>query len=646
MTRNHVSLILILMLILPVLTLADAGHGQPFYGDYMSLGLYAKYMEVYRNLDHIIEEKDHKRAMVLAHEFISESPSIARGYFLKFLAGVLKKDLTIVSQSLREMTDKYVVMPRLYRQIQGLAKLPEDPEFKEQVKKEVEGFFNKREIFLKEKLKQKVNRKAILKELVMINDLAGDEDDFLAYIKEVFPYEFNFINSFPEIRKDRSDKRFRDMKKQFMERMNQWTGTAEEKVRGLLLAASELRYRNASLDFSPITDWNAHVASYIPRVLAADSKTRYYEVLSEMVAAIGEDHTNIRFPRDVWTTYSGCGVTVIYAGGKFLVRSVAGESLKKDIKPGDEIVSIGGLPTVDYLEKNKSIYPFVSRFFGHRKHYDYYRSASSLLRGKKDTEVAVGFKRPEGKQYTLTLKRDSYKDKKKAKPGEKKKLVELEVMAGNIYYFNIKRFWGSDIYKDFLELIKDLDTGTVKGVIFDIRENGGGNSGYGDRIFSHFIDKPLNNYIFSYFPVRNTRRMSTHALGYLGMFKGGFPIQPAKEKKFTCPVVVLTTPQTGSASEDFGFCFKYHGRGVLVGLPSAGATGQGHQVLLPGGGRVRICLNVDIYFSWRGLQPDHKVDYTVQDLAGDKDPFIKKAMEILTGKKNEGKKEKRLKERR
>ncbi len=610
----------------------QADYPESFYGNYLKLEDFVQFEQSEEEFYDLLNEEEYLKALEIAQDIIKADKDLDLGYFLAFRVGISKKDIDIVEQSLNSLKDKYFFYPASYRAIHSKVEELEDQAFQLKAKELTADFFDKREEFLKEKLKSRVNTKTLLKELAFINDLTGDEDDFLKYMEEILPYDYNFIQKFSEKRKNPEDKRFKELKQAYLEKAMEWANTDEEKIKGLLLVASEMRYWSASLDFSEIVDWNTHVARYISRVLAARDKTEYYEVLAEMVNRVGEDHTSLYFPPDISAQYSNCGVEIAYADKRFLVKSVNKDDLKNKMTKGDEIVSIDNIPVFEYIEQHKSKYRYVQwSFFGSRVQA-FYRLAGVLLRGKKDSQVAVSFRKPDGMLYTLDLVRDSYKYAKKS---NEEKLVELKVLEGDIYCFTIKRFFGRDVYQDFLELIKDVNPSEVNGVIFDLRVNGGGKSLYGDSIFSHFIDRPLNNYVFSYHPVRMPRRESTDTQGYLSLYKGGWPIAPAQEKKFTCPVAVLISPRTGSASEDFSFCFKYHKRGTIVGLPSAGGTGMGHTILVPGGGNLRITLNVDTFFQWKGLQPDYWVDFTAEDIAQGKDPQLEKAAEILRGKNTE-----------
>jgi hypothetical protein len=58
----------------------------------------------------------------------------------------------------------------------------------------------------------------------------------------------------------------------------------------------------------------------------------------------------------------------------------------------------------------------------------------------------------------------------------------------------------------------------------------------------------------------------------------GADVQP-----FLKPIVVLSSPRTFSAAEDFLVAFKPLKRGLIVGEPSGGSTGQPLIISLPGG---------------------------------------------------------------
>jgi C-terminal processing protease CtpA/Prc len=601
-----------------------------FYGNFIGIEDYSKMLNSYEPFMTHCSEKDYEKAIKIAEETIEANPDLDWGYKLKFRIGMLKQDIQLVKESLSALTGKYFFYIYDYNEFSSSLNGIEDEQFKEKIKPVIENFLVKRENFLKEKLNYSINTKILYRELALLNYETGDEEEFLTYLEKVLPYDYGFSMRFSNKQEWKSSNRLAKLKGGFRDNLNRWDGTLEQKMKILLLVATEMKSKNASLDFSPIEDWNTHVAAYLPYIIQAKDKQEFYELLVEMIAKVGENHTALSFPSDIRRAYSHCGLETVYGSGEFLVKAILKKELEENIKPGDEIISINQMSVEDYIRNNKSRYPFVSYYYLKPETHAMYRIGEDLLRGKKDSEIQVGFKRLDDSVYILALKRDFYKEqgKEQQQTKEQKKLVELKILKDNIYYFRIKRFFGSNIYNDFLELIKKVNTKEVKGVIFDIRGNTGGNSGFGDRIFSHFTDIPANNYIFGYYPARSALQ-EFRGFGYLSTFKGGSTIQPASLKKFGCPVVILISPRTGSASEDFSFLFKYHKRGAFVGLPTGGGTGNGYNLYLPGGGTLRICLNIDLFFSWKGIQPDYLVDITAQDIIEKRDTQLEKALEIL-----------------
>ena len=606
--------------------IATAQQKNAFYVKPLSQEDYLQWDEQTDEFYRLESEKKYDEMLNLAKEIIDQFPFIETGYYCRYYTGILNKDFRTVEDGLNGMVDKYFFSLNVYQNLFTAADGVDDESFRSEVEKALHGFLKKREAFLEEQSSNHINLGRIYKELTWINYQAADEEDFLRYLDKVMEYDFLFINPFRN-REEWKENRFKSFRSERFKNMQKWNNTLEEKMKVLIILSNAMEYENASLHFAPIIDWSNHVANYLPRVIAAQTKQEFYEILAEMVGCVGEHHTNVGFPRDIRDAYSGCGIGITYGSGRFIVKSLRNEALTEKIKPGDIIMSVDGIPAYEYIEKNKNGFPFVSYYFLKSKAYKMWEFARRLLVGKRDSKVAVEFKRPSGETYSLELVRDSYKLSQSGS-GDTEQLVELKILDGNIWYFNIKRFYGGDIYQQFLDLIKDTNTEEARGLIFDIRENQGGNSAHGDRIFSHLITQPAKRYFHGYHPVRIPLQ-EFRGYGYLALNRGGYPQEPSEAQKFDCPIVVLISPQTGSAAEDFADLFKHNKRGQLVGLPTGGGTGNGHNVYLPGGGSIRVCLNVDLGFSWVGVQPDHRIDFTPEDIDAGRDPQLNKAIELL-----------------
>lgn len=600
-----------------------------FYIKPLSIEEYVHLDKQIKEFDRLAKEKKFKEISKLGDAVIRRFPFIEMGYFFKYYGGVLIKDLNAVKNGLEGMSNKYFFSQNVYQYIYAVTKEIKDNKFKGKLKDALNNFAQKRKAFLEEKLLNKVNLRNIYKELAWVNYQAADEAGFLKYLDKIMEFDYGFIYQFQN-RKEWKKNRLKNFSQDRYQNRFKWGNTREEKMKALLIMSNHMYYENASLHFAPIIDWNQHVADYLPRIFATQTKKEFYEILSEIVGKVGENHTNIQFPSDIWREHSGCGIEFTYGSNRFIVKKVYKKELEKTIRPGDIILSIDGIPIHDYIEKNRNKFPFVSYYYFKSKSFKMLQFSRFLLFGKKDSKVRAEFKNPLGKVYLLELVRDSYKLKRK-RSENKEKWVELKIFEGNIWFFKIERFYRGDIYQQFLDLIKNKKTDQAKGLIFDIRDNPGGNSIYGDRIFSHLINKTVKRYAHGYHPVRIPLE-EFHGYGYVSLRNGGYSLEPSDKQKFTCPVIVLISPKTGSAAEDFADLFQHNKRGHLVGLPTGGGTGNGHQVYLPGGGSVRVCLNVDLGFSWVGLQPDYTVDFTPEDIAVGRDPQLEKAIELLQNK--------------
>jgi C-terminal processing protease CtpA/Prc len=206
---------------------------------------------------------------------------------------------------------------------------------------------------------------------------------------------------------------------------------------------------------------------------------------------------------------------------------------------------------------------------------------------------------------------------------------EFKLLPGNIAYVALNAFGSATVQKEFEARFDEIAKSSA--LIFDVRENGGGNSGYGSAILSHLTDKPT--------PAEEWRtreyRPAYRAWGNPPSWTGGTPHTAASpDKLYSKPVVVLTSPRTFSAAEDFTIDFELMRRGKIIGEPTGGSTGQPLFFPLPGGGSARVCTKQNLYPDGRqfvgvGIQPQILVKPTVADFRSGKDAVLERAVEYL-----------------
>jgi carboxyl-terminal processing protease len=102
-------------------------------------------------------------------------------------------------------------------------------------------------------------------------------------------------------------------------------------------------------------------------------------------------------------------------------------------------------------------------------------------------------------------------------------------------------------------------------------------------------------------------------------------------------VAVLASPHTFSAAEDFLSAFMQAKRGIVIGEPTGGSTGQPLFFRLPDGGSARICTKLDYLYDgteWvdKGLNSNVYVAPLVRDIQSGKDTVLEKSLEVLQKK--------------
>jgi C-terminal processing protease CtpA/Prc len=204
------------------------------------------------------------------------------------------------------------------------------------------------------------------------------------------------------------------------------------------------------------------------------------------------------------------------------------------------------------------------------------------------------------------------------------------MLPGNVAYVRILHFGDRSAVDAFEARFAEI--AAAKGLVIDIRDNGGGNSGEGHRLLSLLTDKPFRTSRWrtrEYLPAYRawSRPEGVHA-------EDAGEVPPDGKRLYTGPVLVLTSARTYSAAEDFAVAFDAMKRGRIVGEATGGSTGQPLLFDLPGGGKARICTKRDSYPDGRefvgvGVQPQVAVHPTIADLRAGRDTVLQAALALL-----------------
>ncbi len=390
-----------------------------------------------------------------------------------------------------------------------------------------------------------------------------------------------------------------------------------EKVAGLSLLWSMAKYNFVYFDHLQ-ADWNQLYMDYLPKVKNTNSISEYYKVLISFYAQLKDGHTNVYVPNELSDEfYSRPPFRTELIEGRVFVTQVFSDSLlKSGINPGLEIVKIDIEPVISYAEKNIKPYQSSSTL----QDMEVREFTYALLSGPKEKPILIEFKDRNGKIINRTIARTGYRDIKVLKT------IEYEEIK-NIGYLTINNFEDRNINRDFDSLYTKISK--TKGLIIDIRYNGGGDGGIGFNIISKLTNKP-----FKYATSKVLEHISKP--GDEPQWEVNVPNEwkPNGKLYYNKPVVLLIGPRTFSAAEDFTVAFDYMKRGKLVGQLTGGSTGQPVPFDLPGGGKARVCGKRDYYpngkeFVGVGIMPDITVKKTIKDLLNGTDAAKNKSIELL-----------------
>ncbi|MDR1222659.1 MAG: S41 family peptidase [Tannerella sp.] len=165
-----------------------------------------------------------------------------------------------------------------------------------------------------------------------------------------------------------------------------------------------------------------------------------------------------------------------------------------------------------------------------------------------------------------------------------------------------------------------------RGLIIDIRNNGGGSLVHSERIASRFVkEKLIVGYIIH-------KKSAGH-----NDFSDPYPIElePSKRKKWLRPVAVLTNRGCYSAANDFVNKMKLFSQVKIIGDRTGGGCGLPFHSELPNGWSVRFSssplLDVKKEYTEYGIDPQMKVDIEEEDQLNNIDTIIEEALTYLWG---------------
>ena len=316
--------------------------------------------------------------------------------------------------------------------------------------------------------------------------------------------------------------------------------------------------------------------------------------ISGMLAALGDQHTSYMDPQEFTDanaglegSYEGIGAYVDTSGEYLTVISpIKGSPAEAaGLRPGDKIIAIDG-------EDMTGIAPELAR--------------RSVL-GPAGSTVALTIVR-EGEDEPLIFEITRAKIVVAS--------VEHEMLENGIGYVKLNTF-GDTTSKDMRDALKDIMSNKPRGLILDMRNNGGGYLQTAVEVVSQFIPDG----------VVLIERYGDGSRDTYEAIRGGLATD--------IPLVVLVNEGTASASEIVAGAIQDYERGKLVGMTTFGkGSVQIWSPLSDNQGAVRVTIAKWLTPKERtiheiGLTPEFEVELTEEDFKADLDPQLDKAIEVL-----------------
>jgi carboxyl-terminal processing protease len=314
-----------------------------------------------------------------------------------------------------------------------------------------------------------------------------------------------------------------------------------------------------------------------------------------MLAALGDPHTSYMDPEEykqatapLQGEYEGIGAYVDVKGDYLsIVTPMPGSPAEAaGLKPGDQIIQVDG---VDMTGVNPDI-------------------VLTKVKGPAGTPVTLSIQRegtPEPFDVTITRQKITLAS------------VEGKMVDDNIAYLQLTTF-GDKTSADLKTKLSELLANDPKGLILDLRYNGGGYLPTAVEVVSQFI-KEGNALIEQY---------GDGTKNAYPIISGGLAT--------SIPMVVLVNEGTASAAEITAGAIQDYKRGLLVGVQTYGkGSVQQWSNLDNSQGAVRVTVALWLTPLGRqingvGLTPDYIVTVTQEDQTTNVDPQLEKAIDLLS----------------
>lgn len=422
--------------------------------------------------------------------------------------------------------------------------------------------------------------------------------------------------------------------------------SADEKLYWLSQVWSETKYNFVNIDKLKL-NLDSLYKTFIPLTQATKNDYEYYKVLKKFMANLHDGHSEVSDNGQFYPYTDYIPVTLQNFNKRVYITLVRKIPELDSTWVGAELIEVENIPTAKYLETK--IFPYIS---SSTEQHLWMQGIYKLNSGLKDQPFNGTIRKTNGDVVKIKLQRngeatrtinDQYWGPEINYP---RSIVDLKWLNNDIALVSLNRFSPEDKAMKEFDLIAEK-LSKAKGVIIDLRKNGGGSTGVAWQL-QKYLTK--GKYFLNYGWETRTNDGVRKANGnwqkeYKDYFLNrAFRFERPDSvfvsdtlKRITCPTTILIGRFTFSAAEDFLVnIYETPNRPKLIGEETGGSTGSPLVVPgLPGGGYARICTRRICYpisekrFVNSGVKPDIEVKQTIDDYMNKKDAVLERAIKEI-----------------
>lgn len=366
-------------------------------------------------------------------------------------------------------------------------------------------------------------------------------------------------------------------------------------------------------------DWQAQRAVFRPLAAEAASGAELYSILRRMIGKLRDAHTRVRTPDEKFDWQHpraiSVGLSVREVEGAPVIVAVerGSEAERLGLRPGDTVIRIDDEAALDVFRRRLQEYGGSSTAAAARL-----RAMATLFDGPHASTVRIVWRNGEEKEKSGSLQREW----RERSPQVRVRQVE----GGNVLVeFDV---FAPDTALEFTRTAMSR-LRNARGIILDLRNNGGGDAEAMTEIASSFL--PVGKSLGRFTGRGGRSSFEPQTRSALLLFAD--PVT-----RLQAPVVILSGGRTSSAAEIFAHALKESRRARIIGQSTCGcvlAIRRRHT--LPDGGELDVSemdyrTATGARLEGVGVVPDETVALRRTDLLARRDRALERAVAYLASK--------------